>query len=154
MSLRAVQDTNVLVSGLLAEVGAPRVVLDAWLDDQFVLVTSLYLLDELTHVLSYPRIAQRIRLGNSEMEALLAALLARAHVVAGQLHLPGTTRDPKDDAVVACAIEGEASYIVSGDEDLLVLGTYAGVEIVSPARFVRILRRDSAGATGRREEGH
>ena len=49
------------------------------------------------------------------------------------------TRDPKDDAVVACAVEGEADYIVSGDQDLLVLGRYETVQVVTPRQFVDIL---------------
>jgi putative PIN family toxin of toxin-antitoxin system len=139
MGPRAVLDTNVLVSGLLATEGVPRRVLDAWLDDQFVLVTSLYLIEELAHVLTYPRIAERIRVREEELAAVLAALLARAHVVPGQLALPGVTRDPKDDPIVACAVEGEADTIVSGDEDLLVLGEYESIRIVRPRQFVEIL---------------
>ncbi len=71
-------------------------------------MTSLYLVDELVHVLSTPRIAKRLRLGETELAAILAALLSKADVTSGQLHLPGVTRDPKDDAVVACAKDGRA----------------------------------------------
>jgi putative PIN family toxin of toxin-antitoxin system len=139
MAVSAVVDTNVLVSGLVAPAGQPRQILDAWLEEGFTLVTSLYLVEELAHVLAYPRIAKRLRLNEAELGALLAALLSRAHVVPGQLHLPGVTRDPKDDAVVACAVEGEADYIVSGDQDLLTLGKYRGIQIVTPREFTEIL---------------
>jgi putative PIN family toxin of toxin-antitoxin system len=139
MAINAVVDTNVLVSGLVAPAGPPRQILDAWLEEGFTLVTSLYLVEELAHVLSYPRIAKRLRLDEDELTALLAALLSRARVVPGQIHLPGVTRDPKDDAVVACAVEGEADYIVSGDQDLLTLGKYRGIQIVTPREFTEIL---------------
>ena len=139
MPVRAVLDTNVLISGLVSEHGPPRQILDAWLADCYVLVTSLYLIEELIHVLSYPRIVERIRLDDAELAAILEALLSKAEVVPGQLCLPGVTRDPKDDAVVACAKEGEADVIVSGDQDLLVLGEYEGIRVVTPRRFVEIL---------------
>ena len=139
MPVRAVLDTNVLISGLVSEHGPPRQILDAWLADCYVLVTSLYLIEELIHVLSYPRIVERIRLDDAELAAILEALLSKAEVVPGQLRLPGVTRDPKDDAVVACAKEGEADVIVSGDQDLLVLGEYEGIRVVTPRRFVEIL---------------
>jgi putative PIN family toxin of toxin-antitoxin system len=139
MPVRAVLDTNVLVSGLVAEQGPPRQVLDAWLEGRYTLVTSLYLVEELTHVLAYPRIAERLRLDEEEVEAILVALLSQAEVTSGQLRLPGVTRDPKDDAVVACAKEGEADYIVSGDQDLLVLGECEGIQVVTPRQFVEIL---------------
>ena len=139
MPVRAVLDTNVLVSGLVAKQGPPRQVLDAWLEGRYTIVTSLYLVEELTHVLSYPRIAERLLMNDEEVEALLAALLSQAAVTPGQLRLPGVTRDPKDDAVVACAKEGEADYIVSGDQDLLVLGEYEGIQVITPRQFVEIL---------------
>ena len=144
MPIKAVIDTNVLVSGLLSKQGPPRRVLDAWLESHYTLVTSLYLVDELIHVLSYPRIADRFRLAEQEITDILAALLSQAEVTPGQLHLPGVTRDPKDDAVVACAVEGEADYIVSGDQDLLVLGDYQGCQVVTPRQFLGILNSPRA----------
>ena len=143
MAVSAVVDTNVLVNGLVAPAGPPHQILDAWLEEGFILVTSLYLVEELAHVLAYPRIAKRLRLDEAEAAALLAAVLSRAHVVAGALHLPGVTRDPKDDAVVACAQEGEVDDIVSGDQDLLALGAYEGVRVITPRRFVEILESDT-----------
>lgn len=137
--MRAVLDTNVFVSGLIGVNSPPRQIVDAWLDGRFTLVTSLYLVDELAHVLTYPRIVKRIRLDESEVDAILAALLSQAEMAPGELELPGVTRDPKDDAVVACAVEGEADYIVSGDEDLLVLNVYKEVKIVTPRQFMSIL---------------
>ncbi len=140
MPIRAVLDTNVLVSGLMGAKGAPRQALDAWLEGQFTLVTSLYLVDEFVHVLQYPRIAERLQVTEDELAAILAALLSQAEVVPEQLQLPGVTRDPKDDAVVACAVEGSADYIVSGDQDLLVLDRYESVTVVTPRHFMKVLR--------------
>lgn len=76
---------------------------------------------------------------DTKLDAILMALVTKAEVTPGQLQLPGVTRDPKDDAVVACAKEGQADYIVSGDQDLLVLDSYEGIQIVTPQQFVDIL---------------
>lgn len=119
----------------------PRQLIDAWLDERFTLVTSLYLVEELAHVVSYSRIASRLRIGESDVEAILVALLSQADVTPGELALPGVTRDPKDDAILACAVEGEADFVVSGDKDLLVLGVYEGIQVVAPRRFLEILPR-------------
>jgi putative PIN family toxin of toxin-antitoxin system len=139
MPIKAVLDTNVLVSSLVSQHGPPRHALDAWLEGQYTLVTSLYLVEELIHVLSYPRIARQVHLEEDELTAILAALLSQAEVTPGRLRLPAVTRDPKDDAVVASALEGEADYIVSGDQDLLVLGQYETIQVVTPRQFVDIL---------------
>ncbi len=135
----AVLDTNALVSSLVADQGFPRQILDAWLEGRFTLVTSFYLVEEVTHVLTYPRIARRLQLGDAELAAILAGLLSRAKLPPGQLQLPEVTRDPKDDAVVACAVEGKADYIVSGDQDLLALGSYEGIRVVTPRQLVGII---------------
>jgi predicted nucleic acid-binding protein len=44
--------------------------------------------------------------------------------------------DPKDDAILACAVEGRANYIVSGDEHLLKLREHRGIKILTPREFV------------------
>ena len=139
MPPRVVLDTNVLISGLITAGGPPCRLVDAWLDGRFTLVTTLYQVQELNHVLSYPRIASRLRLPEEDLEMILVALLSEADLVPGHLQLPGVTRDPKDDPIVACAQEGGAGYIVSGDQDLLVLGEYEGIRVVSPRRFAEIL---------------
>jgi putative PIN family toxin of toxin-antitoxin system len=139
MPIKAVLDTNVLVSGLVGQKGPPRQILDAWLEGRYTLVLSLYLVDELAHVLTYHRITERVRLTQEELEGILAALLAQAELTPGELQLPGVTRDPKDDPVVACAVEGQADYIVSGDQDLLVLGEHEGIRVVAPRQFMELL---------------
>jgi putative PIN family toxin of toxin-antitoxin system len=139
MAVRAVIDTNVLVSGLLVAEGPPREVLDAWLDGRFTLVTSPYQLEEVTHVLAYPRVAERIRLEPAELAAILSGLMTLTVVTPGDLQRPGITRDPKDDAIVACAEEGSAEYIVSGDHDLLLLGEYRAIRVLTPRQFLELL---------------
>jgi putative PIN family toxin of toxin-antitoxin system len=139
MSLRVVLDTNILVSGLISEHGPPWQLVDAWLDGHYTLVTSLHQVEELNHVLAYPRIASRLRLADAEVDLILAALLSQGQVVPGTLQLPGVTRDPKDDPLVACAVEGAADYLVSGDRDLLDLGETENTRVVTPREFAEIL---------------
>jgi putative PIN family toxin of toxin-antitoxin system len=134
----------VFVSGLMGVESPPRRIIDAWLDGRFTLVTSLTLVEELTHVLGYPRITERIRLDPAEVDLILAALLSQAQVVPGLLELLGVTRDPKDDAVVSAALEGGADYIVSGDDDLRVLEAHEGVKIIAPRQFLEILEKGPA----------
>lgn len=144
MSPRVTLDTNVLVSGMLIAAGPSGEILDAWVEGRFTLVTSLYQVEELVHVLSYPRIARRLNVSETEMAVFIGQLLSRAVIAPGALDLPGVTRDPKDDFIVACAVEGEAQLIVSGDQDLLALGQYAGIRILSPRAFLQELN-PSAG---------
>ena len=53
--------------------------------------------------------------------------------------VPRVVRDPDDDQVLAAAVEGRAEAIVTGDRDLLDLGSHAGIQILAPARFAETL---------------
>ena len=57
----------------------------------------------------------------------------------GKLQVRVIADDPDDNAVLACAKEGNAAYIVTGDRDLLSLGDYEGITIVTPVQFLRTL---------------
>lgn len=70
---------------------------------------------------------------------MLEALEKDAIRTPDNLELPGVTPDPDDDAVVACAVEGNADVIVSRDAHLLDLRAYQGICIVEPAEFVKEL---------------
>lgn len=48
-------------------------------------------------------------------------------------------RDPDDDLVLATALAGRADFIVTGDDDLLVLKTFSGIRILSPRQVLEIL---------------
>ncbi len=137
--IRAVLDTNTLISGIIAPLGAPAQIVLRWRQGDFLLITSPMLLDELRRVLEYPRIAKRLDWPEDERRQFLESFEVLALITPGTLSLPGVTRDPKDDPVVACAIEGEAEFIVSGDRDLLVLGAYQGVRMMMPREFLALL---------------
>ena len=54
--------------------------------------------------------------------------------------MPPVLRDPKDDFLLASALAGNARAIVTGDKDVLALGEYKGIPIVTSAEFVSKLR--------------
>src|SRR5688572_3449284 len=48
-------------------------------------------------------------------------------------------RDPGDNRILEAAVAGEADYVITGDRQLLALGTYGGTAFVTPAAFREIL---------------
>jgi uncharacterized protein len=46
------------------------------------------------------------------------------------------SRDPKDDMFLELAVNGRADYIVSGDQDLLVLSPFQQIPIMNPAGYL------------------
>ncbi len=63
----------------------------------------------------------------------------QSEIVETDVVIDSTSRDIKDDPVLASAADGHADYIVTGDRDLLVLGEYEGIQIVTPEQFLQIL---------------
>jgi putative PIN family toxin of toxin-antitoxin system len=137
--IRAVLDVNVLVSALLSPRGAPARILDLWREEAFVVVTSEALLSTLEQVLSRRAFARKYGLTSRHTTALLRGLRRFALVTAGEHEVSGVAPDAEDDAVLACAVEGEVDYIVTGDRGLLGLEAYEGIPLLAPAAFVRTL---------------
>jgi putative PIN family toxin of toxin-antitoxin system len=131
----AVLDTNVLVSALLNEVGSPGKVLKAAREGRFTAASSQPLVDELHRVLGRPHIRAAFR-GNQERIDDLIALSRSAIAVTGEAELRVVERDPADNRVIEAAVAARADFIVTGDQDLLSIGEYEGIRIVSPARFL------------------
>ena len=140
--IRAVLDTNLFVSMAIRPGGIPDQIRLAWQDGRFALLTSPPLLAEIRRVLTYPRLRRLIRLSRAEEEALLGLLVEDAEITAGTLRLAAVAADPTDDVVLACAVEGHAQYIVSGDTDLLSMGEYSGIPIITARTFLGVLEAE------------
>ncbi len=137
--MRIVVDTSVLVSYLLRPSAATRQLIeDLWLGDAVTLVTSPELSAELENVLQRPKIGRYV--AAEDAAVLVDAVKTRSMLLDPLAEIPPFMRDPKDDKFVACGLSGAAEYLVSYDDDLLVLGAVGGMKIGTPESFVRDLR--------------
>jgi putative PIN family toxin of toxin-antitoxin system len=136
---RAVLDTNIYISGTILARGTPFAVLEAWRQQQYILITSEAIIVEIERVLHYPRIGQRYSITNQDVTRLIDSLQAESLVVAGDYEVSGVSPDPDDDKFLACALEGRADYIVTGDPHLLNLKQYHGIYILKPHKFLNRL---------------
>ena len=139
--LKAVVDTNVVISGTILKSGPPNRIMNAWREGLFVLVTSRSLIEETARVLRYPKICRKYGLTEDRIDRVLKTLARYAWVTPGKLRLSVIKDDPDDNRVVVAAVEAEADCIVSGDPHLLDLGPYRGIEIIAPVRFVKMIER-------------
>lgn len=137
--MRAVLDANVLVSALISERGSPARILALWEREAFELVVSPFILEEMKRVLHYPRIQERYRLPNEHITSFLGLLGSLALLVHPADVIDIISQDPDDNRYLDCALTGEASYLVSGDQHLLTLGEFEGVIILPPAGFLALL---------------
>jgi putative PIN family toxin of toxin-antitoxin system len=126
--VRVVFDTNVVVAGIVAE-GLCREILEIHLPEHEA-VLSQALWDELLSTLR-----RKFGLVADDLP-ILPLYRQHAEWCDPETLSEAVCRDPDDDWVLATALPGRAQAIVTGDTDLLTLGTYSGIEIISPRQYV------------------
>lgn len=131
--MRAVLDTNVLVSGIFFG-GVPRRVLDAWADGRFELVLTPRIFDE------YIRTCDRLSASRPTLEyqAILATIVGHGTLIADPDGSEPITADLDDDKFMLCA-ERAGAKVVSGDKHLLEATGWSGVEVLTPRGFLNLL---------------
>ncbi len=136
---RVVFNSNIFVAGLLSknQTSPNKELIDRWLAEQFILLTSQVLMVEIIGKLE-ERGIDRIT---------ILDLISRLNLTAEKIEiassdvLPVISADPDDDHVLACAVVGRADYILTYDSHFDVLGgTYKGIQIVEPIPFLFRLR--------------
>ena len=132
--MRIVIDTNVIASAVFFG-GKPYQLLRYIMEGRVGVVASKEIVDEYEEIIlrlrqKYPAITTKIPLQN---------LLTKFEIirVSSDIHV---SRDPDDDKFISCAVDGKCLYIVSGDEDLLTIGNYQGIEILTVAGFLERLK--------------
>ena len=132
--MKVVLDTNVLISGLAAH-GACAELLEHVIENH-ELVLSDHLLGEFERVM-----VRKLRFSETHVARALSLLRRTAKNVEVHPPYPALCRDPDDDAVLALVRAAAPACLVTGDNDLLVLGSVAGVPIVTPQGFWAIAAR-------------
>jgi putative PIN family toxin of toxin-antitoxin system len=112
-------------------------ILEAWRRNEFILLTSKAIMKEVGRVLRYPRIQKKYHLSEMQISQVINSLNKYAVVTLGALKLKVIKEDPPDNEVLACAVEGKADFIVSGDADLRRLSIYRGIRIIEATEFVK-----------------
>jgi putative PIN family toxin of toxin-antitoxin system len=125
---RVLCDTNILVSAFIAG-GPPSRVVESAIDGRIDLLIASPVIEELERVLSV-----KIGLDEGRINEITTLLneLASSRLLPPPAAPPPITGDPDDDLILACAVEGHADVLVSGDHrHLLPVGEYEGVRIVT-----------------------
>ncbi len=130
--MRCVFDTNVLISALLLSESKPRQALDVAIREGKVLL-SFATLAELYEVLTRKRF--RPYVDEEDIRDFLAALTREVQWVDVNTQITAC-RDPKDNKFLELAVSGQATHIVTGDLDLLVLNPFQGIQVVTPHTFL------------------
>jgi putative PIN family toxin of toxin-antitoxin system len=133
VAITAVFDTNILFSATGWR-GNPFQCVERARVGEIQAVTCPELVEELAEKLEL-----RLHFSAEQVAETLADYLGFLRVVQIAKVLHAVPRDPEDNMVLECAIEGQAQYVVSGDNDLLVLREFRGIQIVRASEFLKVL---------------
>jgi len=140
--MRVLLDANVLIRYLLnqTEQGTIVDIMTAAHAEVFDLLVPEELLDELVRTTAKRRLIKKI--DPTRLTGLINVLRTLGEwLPALTPPIPAYTRDPGDDYLIAHSLAAHAEYLVTGDEDLLVLDQVGSVQIVSPGAFSALLRQ-------------
>jgi len=132
--MRFVLDTNVIVSSILFAGSKPRQVFNKAVT-RGVILLSQPVIDELVEVLNRPKFDRYLI--EEERKNTLETLVKEAEIVAITQTITAC-RDPKDDKYLELAVNGNAGFIISGDNDLLILNPFQGILILNPEDFLQL----------------
>jgi putative PIN family toxin of toxin-antitoxin system len=137
--MKAVLDTNVLISGVIST-GVPHEVLVAGVSGDYQLVVSVATLTEFREtLLKYP---DKFHMSEADIQTEVETIRYFAEFVDPDEDVAAVEDDPDDDKFLEAAVAGNVDYLVSGDSHLLDLGSFRGCDIVDPRTFYECLDID------------
>ncbi len=141
--IRAVIDVNVLLSSIIAPLGIPRQIGQAWEHGAFVALASNAMIQTLTRKLALPRISRKYNVWSEDRYWVYGLLMTQTELVTVlDDDIRDITDDPEDNHVLAAARLGKADYLVTGDKThLLPLRVYEGIAIITPRELWDLLQR-------------
>ena len=131
--MNIVIDSNVYISAFATH-GICHLLLENCIVNHKIF-TSEFILREVKE-----KLTGKIKLPADTVGEIIDYLRGQAVLATPLIKVSGISRDPDDDNIIALAVTVKADYIVSGDKDLLDLGNYQSILIVSPKKFSEILR--------------
>ena len=133
--LRAVFDTNVVVSAMLLPLSIPRRAFDRGMREGRMLISAATT-TELDEVIHRPKFDKYL----SEEERIeFSTTLVNETDLVDIVETVTDCRDPRDNKFLELAVSGRATHIVTGDSDLLGLHPFRGIVVVSPSEFLRLV---------------
>lgn len=132
---RVVFDTNIIISALVFRSNSLNFLHDYWLQKRIIPLVSKATAEELIRVLSYPK----FKLNQTEQNELLSDYLPSTEIITitpEQIKNLPQCRDIHDQKFIELAVVGKASYLVTGDSDLLDMKNEISVPVVTIKQWI------------------
>ena len=134
-----VLDSNVWISAIIFG-GKPAKLVSLAEQNALVIALSDDMVHEILRILGYEKLKSVYTHAGTKRTELIEKILSIAHLVKPRKRVDVIKDDPSDDRVIECALAAKASHIVSGNEHLLRVGSYAGIVVISVKDFLREMK--------------
>ena len=141
--MRVVLDANIYISSLISSKGNPASIINKWLSGEFEVLISQPIVEEILRVTDYERLQKKYKKIRENRLEFVELISEQGIWIEPTETLTIVTLDESDNRYLECAIAGSASYIVTGDEHLLEIGSHQGIDVITPAAFVTLLSVDN-----------
>lgn len=132
--IRAVFDTNILISGVLYS-GKPSRLIDLVVEGEIQLVSSVEIIQEFSDVIARPK----FHLSKEEHQLFTNFVIRLSTIIETKSKFKVVKQDPDDDMVIISAFDGKAPFIISGDPHLLDLKEVLGIRILTANQMLKML---------------
>ena len=132
--MRIVLDTNVFISGIFWEGNFCSKIIDKWKNEEFELVSSIEIIEELLNTLKH----FKIQLDEETIESWRNIIIERVIIAKSSERLDVIKEDPDDNKFLETEIAGKADFIITQDNHLLKVKKLNNIMILNPEEFLKL----------------
>ncbi len=132
---RVVIDTNVFISAIYWR-GSPHKIVEMALNGRIKLIISFDILSELQEVMK-----NKFNESDEFIQNNLSIIMTCAELTSPNKKVRAVNNDPDDNKILECALSGNAEFVVSGDNHLIMLKEYNGIKILTPKEFCEFINK-------------
>ena len=137
--IRVVLDTNVLVSAHLTRNSKAEKILCLAASGIIEIYLSPQIFQELEATLLSPKLTKIHKDTTKQVRHSIRLLKEFVEISPGVMEVDVVKADPGDNKIIACAVEAQAKFIISGDHHLIDLGEYEDIRIMNPDSFLKLM---------------
>ena len=136
--ISAVLDSNIFISAFLFN-GNQRRIINHAIEGDFRINSSHEIVSEIDSVLKRPK----FKLTLNQISLFLNEINSLSEICYPSAKIINSCRDSDDHIILECAVESKSDYIVTGDNDLLILKKYKAITIINSDAFLSILEEET-----------
>jgi putative PIN family toxin of toxin-antitoxin system len=132
--MKLVLDTNIYISSYYFG-GNPRKILERIIDGMDELYIAKEILEEIDSVM----VRSKFKTAANDVAYFIRMIEEIANLVIIKGYVKNVCRDKDDDKILECGLLGNVNYIITGDNDLLILKTYEHIKIITPNEYMEMI---------------